>query len=71
MLKNNLCEINYLFQQPWWLNAVAPGQWDTIVVEHGGRVVGRFPYIKKQRLGLTYIAMYNGPRKLDHELSCS
>lgn len=57
MKKESVNETNCLFEQPWWLDAVAPGQWDAVVAEHGGRVVGRLPYIKKQLLGLTYIAM--------------
>lgn len=57
MLKKNIRETNCLFQQPWWLDAVAPGEWDAVVAEHGGRFVGRLPFIKKQRMGLTHIAM--------------
>ncbi|NLD98072.1 MAG: methicillin resistance protein, partial [Synergistaceae bacterium] len=57
MLKKNIRETNCLFQQPWWLDAVAPGEWDAVVAEHGGRIVGRLPYIKKQRMGFTHIAM--------------
>ena len=35
---------NAIFQQPWWLDAVAPGRWDQVVVERDGRTVARLPY---------------------------
>jgi hypothetical protein len=44
-----------IFQQPWWLDAVAPGSWDAVTVEQGGQVVGRLPFVRKRRLGLTIL----------------
>lgn len=42
-----------LFQEPWWLDLVAPGSWKEAVVEKGGHVFGRLPYVlRKERLGL-------------------
>ena len=38
---------NCLFEQPWWLDIVAPGQWDEILIEEKGRVVARMPYVKR------------------------
>lgn len=35
------------FQEPWWLNATAPGHWDEVSVESGGEVVARLPYSMK------------------------
>ena len=35
-----------LFQQPWWLDAVAPGAWDAAVVTKDGQMVGRLPYVR-------------------------
>lgn len=43
-----------LFQTPWWLDATAAGQWEEVVLESAGEVIGRFPFVRKQRLGLTY-----------------
>jgi hypothetical protein len=43
---------NSLFQQPWWLNTVAPGAWNAVVVEKHGVIHARLPYIEKRRLGL-------------------
>lgn len=48
---NNLKTVASLFQQPWWLDAVAPGQWDAVTVEKGGQTVARMPYIKKKSYG--------------------
>ena len=33
-----------IFHQPWWLDAVAPGRWDAVTVERGGRTVARMPF---------------------------
>jgi Acetyltransferase (GNAT) domain len=40
-----------LFQQPWWLDAVAPAAWDAVVVDNGD-IVGRLPFVRKRHLGL-------------------
>jgi CelD/BcsL family acetyltransferase involved in cellulose biosynthesis len=44
-----------LFQQPWWLDAVAPGGWDAVVVIENGETIGRLPFVRKRRLGLTIL----------------
>jgi hypothetical protein len=36
---------NAIFQQPWWLDAVAPGRWGEVTVERQGRVLARLPYV--------------------------
>ncbi len=46
-----------LFEQPWWLDIVAPGQWHEAVVKDGDAVIARMPYVlNKNRIempGLT------------------
>ncbi|MGB5156414.1 GNAT family N-acetyltransferase [Desulfobacterium sp. N47] len=42
---------NSIFQKPWWLDAVAPGQWSAVEVKHGDEIVARFPYVMKNRFG--------------------
>lgn len=38
---------NSLFEQPWWLDAVAPGQWEeALVTDTNGSVMARMPYVK-------------------------
>ena len=37
------------FQEPWWLDIVAPGQWREAIVEKGGHLIGRLPYIVTKR----------------------
>jgi hypothetical protein len=44
-----------LFERPWWLDAVAPGAWDAVVVVKNGEIVGRLPFVRKRRLGLTIL----------------
>lgn len=51
----SLC--NSLFQQPWWLDAVAPNQWNEVTVERGGKVVARLPYVIRKRKGFTILSM--------------
>ncbi|WP_435743070.1 GNAT family N-acetyltransferase [Microbacterium sp. PMB16] len=41
-----------IFQQPWWLEATAPGHWDAVEIEEGGRTVARLPFVVTKRLGL-------------------
>jgi hypothetical protein len=43
---------NSIFQQPWWLDAVAAGRWEEATVRRDGRLVARLPYV------------VNGPRGL-------
>jgi len=40
---------NAIFQQPWWLDAVAPRRWNEAVVERDGRIVARIPYVVRGR----------------------
>lgn len=46
-----------LFAEPWWLDAVAPGCWDEVVVENDHQVVARMPYVTTRRLGHKFLIM--------------
>jgi hypothetical protein len=46
-----------IFQQPWWLDVVAPGIWKDVTVERGGAVIARLPYMLKRRFGFSVITM--------------
>lgn len=47
-----------LFQQPWWLEAVAPGQWHIAEVRAKGKLKAWMPYVlKRGPLGLTRCSM--------------
>jgi Acetyltransferase (GNAT) domain len=48
---------NAIFQQPWWLDAVAPGRWDEATVERDGRVVARLPFVVRGRRPLRIFGM--------------
>jgi Acetyltransferase (GNAT) domain len=50
-------QANAIFQQPWWLDAVAPGRWDQATVERDGRVVARLPYVVRGRRRLRILTM--------------
>lgn len=36
---------NSVFEQPWWLDIVAPGRWGEVRVERKDKVVARLPYV--------------------------
>lgn len=46
-----------LFQEPWWLDAVAPGTWEEVCVKREGNVIARLPYMVKRRMGITVLTM--------------
>jgi hypothetical protein len=48
---------NAIFQQPWWLDAVAPGRWEEATVERDGRVIARLPYVVRGRGPLRVLTM--------------
>lgn len=55
-----------VFEQPWWLEATAPGRWGAVVVRRDGDVAARLPYTVKERLGLRVLTQapltrYVGP----------
>jgi hypothetical protein len=44
-----------LFQEGWWLDAVAPGAWADVIVEQDGRIIGKMPYVMVRRGGRRYL----------------
>ena len=48
-----MAEVISLFQQPWWLNAVAPGRWSAVEIYRGDELKARLPYVVDRRMGLT------------------
>ena len=54
---DSIKEVNSIFEQPWWLDAVAPDRWRCATVEENGIVVARLPYIMKRSLGFSILGM--------------
>ena len=55
---SNVADVQWshsLFDQPWWLDAVAPGSWSEVVIREGGIVIGRMPFGHARRLGVTVL----------------
>lgn len=50
-MTDSINEVNSLFEQIWWLDAVAPNRWDCVIIKEGDSIVGRLPYIKTRRMG--------------------
>ncbi|MBK9731379.1 MAG: GNAT family N-acetyltransferase [Chitinophagaceae bacterium] len=46
-----------LFHQPFWLDAVAPGAWDVVLIEQEGKLVASAPFVWKKSLLGTEIIM--------------
>ena len=46
-----------IFHEPWWLDAATQGQWEEVTVSLGGQTVGRLPFRRKRRLGMTACEM--------------
>lgn len=45
-----------VYDQPWWMDAVCgPENWDVLLYEKNGDILGTMPYYKKQRMGIQYI----------------
>ncbi len=40
---------NSVFEQPWWLDIVAPDMWSEVTVEKNGKVLARLPYVINNR----------------------
>lgn len=57
MKYDSIEQVNSIFEQPWWLEAVAPGQWEAIEIKRDGKIVARLPYIKTKRLGFKLLGM--------------
>jgi hypothetical protein len=46
-----------LFEESYWLDAVASGDWQAFVVKNDGKVVGRLPIVQKVRSGIRAISV--------------
>lgn len=55
--ETTLLEVNSIFQQPWWLDAVAPNSWNAVEIKKNNKLIARLPYVLKQRYGLTMLTM--------------
>ncbi len=44
-----------LFEEPYWLDCVAPNVWHVAEFKKGQQVIGRLPYVVNKRWGMNYI----------------
>lgn len=54
---NSITCVNSIFEQPWWLEAMAPGQWEAVEIVKDGKVLARLPYVKQKRIGCRLLGM--------------
>lgn len=52
---STIFEASSLFQQPYWLETVAPGRWGAAAISKGGNIVARLPYVSEKKLGLNIL----------------
>ena len=57
MSYDTISYVNSIFEQPWWLEAVAPGEWAEAIVEKDGIIQARMPYFKAKTLGFPILSM--------------
>ena len=57
MNKKSLDQVNSIFEQPWWLDAVAPGEWDAAEITKDGQLIARLPYVKARHVGIKLLNM--------------
>lgn len=59
---NTTSYANSVFEQPWWLDLVAPGEWGEVFVREEGEVVARMPYkLHKGKICMPTLTQTLGP----------
>lgn len=48
---------NTVFEQPWWLDIVAKGEWSAATIEENDEIIARWPYVLKKNLFFSQIKM--------------
>jgi len=62
--------VNSFFEQPWWLNAVAPNSWKEILVKEDDKIIARWPLVKKTNgIGMPELTQYLGFWISDNKLN--
>ena len=54
---DTISEVNSIFEQPWWWNAVTNQNWDVIEVKNGNELIARLPYYIAKRLRQNIITL--------------
>jgi hypothetical protein len=69
-MKDSIKEVNSIFEQPWWLDAVAPNAWDCLEIKENDHVVARWPMVKRKRLGFALYGMPSCTQTLGPWVEC-
>jgi hypothetical protein len=56
-MKESIREVNSIFEQPWWLDAVAPGKWECLEVKDNDHIIARWAMVKSKQLGFNIYGM--------------
>lgn len=59
ILKNSIDidQTNSIFQQPWWIESLVPGQYREVCINQGGEIIARMPYVIGKKYGFSCISM--------------
>ncbi len=65
-------EVNSIFEQPWWLDAVAPNGWMSLEVkDKEEHVVARWPMVSKRQFGFRLYGMPSCTQTLGPWIDCN
>ena len=70
-MEDSIKEVNSVFEQPWWLEAVAPGQWDCFELKKDDVLIARIPYVKSSRFGFKVLCNPQCTQTLGPWLNCN
>lgn len=56
-MNDSITCVNSIFEQPWWMDAVAPGNWESAEIRQNGKIIARLPYVKEKRYGFKVLGM--------------
>ena len=54
---DTISEVNSIFEQPWWWNAVTNQNWEVVEVKNDNELIARLPYYITKRLGQSIITL--------------
>lgn len=59
---DTILQVNSIFEQPWWLETVAPGRWGEVVLNDSRQIIARLPYVQtKNKLVMPPLTQTLGP----------
>ena len=70
-MKDSIKEVNSIFEQPWWLDAVAPNSWECFEIVENDHIVARWPMVKSKMFGFNLYGMPSCTQTLGPWVECN